>query len=100
MPICRSGNRLNGINHMIVIEAGKNPFPELRVGKIIAFAQLSQMDMALDSKSMRFVTSVRYLPKEVIVLPAIMVMNQLPGSKCSPVFSDHLMHMTGVGTAG
>ncbi|HCI14148.1 MAG TPA: hypothetical protein DFK12_09370 [Gallionellaceae bacterium] len=66
---------------MTIIEAGENPIPSLRIGKIVTFAQFSQMGMALNSESMSLITPIRHLQHEVIVLPSFVVMNQLPGSE-------------------
>lgn len=78
---------------MLGIEAGKNPIPVLRIGKIITFAQFCQIGPALDSKTTSLVTPIRHFQHEAVVLSA--VMNQFPGREWHSIFPDHLMNIAG-----
>ena len=93
MPICRYGNRLDRINHMIGVEPGKNPIPVFPVGNIVAFAQSRQISLALNNKTTSLITAVRRLQHEAISLPA--VINQLSTNERHAIFPDHLVNMAG-----
>lgn len=76
---------------MLSVETGKNPIPMLRIDAIVALAQFRQISLSIDDKASRFITTIRSLQDEMIVLSA--VMHQLSANELCAVPFDQLVNM-------